>query len=236
MHEIDFLPLAYRQQQTRRQWFSQRITVVVLFIGLVLLAGGSQLYHRFEAQKILAALVPQCEQAQRQTAQLGGLQEQLQTAEARAELHTYLRHPWPCSRLLAAIIAPLPKEVMFQELRMAREGNPNLDSSDRPPRPGAPAEEPPAAKLSPAGQDLKWLRETYDRTKTVIRISGISTNTVALYRYLSRLGKSDLFAKADLVSIDEGQGAGMHFNALIVVRPGYGQPGGPDDPKAGIAR
>jgi Tfp pilus assembly protein PilN len=231
MHELDFLPVEYRQQQTRRQWFSKRIAVVVLFIGLMLLARGTQMYHGSQARKALAALGPQCEQAQRQSNQLSALQEQLQTAEARAELHTYLRHPWPRSRLLAAIIAPLPKEVIFQELRMTREGNPNPDGTDR--RPGASAEEPAAAKVSPAGLDLKWLRDNCDRTRTVIRISGSSGTSAALYQYLGCLAKDDLFAKADLVSIDEGQGAGMHFNALIVVRPGYGQPGGPSDAKAG---
>lgn len=227
MHELDFLPAAYRQQQTRRAWFSQRLLVVALFVGLLAAAAGGQFYRRAQVQAALAALAPQCDQAQRLSVQLATLQTELHAAETGAELQTYLRHPWPRSRLLAALAEALPNEIRFHEIRIGHETPPGGEVAERTPRPSAAAQEQQQAKLTPAERDLAWLRETYDRGQTTIRLMGRSAEIASLYQYLEKLARNDLFVKADLLSLTQQAEGGAQFQALVTVRPGYGQPNGP---------
>ena len=227
MREIDLLPATYRQQQTRRAWFSQRLLVVALFVGLLAAAAGGQFYRRCQVQAALATLAPQCELAQRLSVQLGALQAELQAAETSAELQTYLRHPWPRSKLLGALVEPLPNEIRFHEIRIGHETPAGGEAPERTPRLSAAAEEQQQAKRTLAERDLAWLREACDRGQTAIRLMGRSADVAALYQYLEKLARNDLFVKADLVSVTQQTEGGAQFQALVTVRPGYGQPNGP---------
>jgi hypothetical protein len=62
-----------------------------------------------------------------------------------------------------------------------------------------------------------------------VRVTGTTTNTAALYRYLNVLGTRELFAKAEIRSIeslDVPGAATLRFQLVLAARPGYGQPGG----------
>ena len=95
------------------------------------------------------------------------------------------------------------------------------------------AQEKRLASLPPAGQDLDRLRQECDGQKTVVTLVGVTRDSAALHRYLAELGRVDLFDKVDLRSMETDSSdrvARIQFTAMVIVRPGYGQPGGPTEP------
>ena len=234
-HEIDFLPIEYRQQHDLRRQVSQRIAIGVLVAGLLAGLAAWQSHSGRAARRELAAVVPQYDQAVRQREELSKLQAELQVAQAEAELITYLRHPWPRTQLLRALVDPLPKVITLHEVTIARDANRGAELMDRVPQFDRQAQEQQLAKLAPAARDLKALREQFDRVQVMISLSGTTTDDGAPHRYVAELGKNRLFAKADLVSL-ENAGADregkLQFKAVVVVRPGYGLPEGPPAPPA----
>jgi hypothetical protein len=236
-HDIDFLPSQYRQKHAQRQSRPWQLVVVIVF-GLLLGAAALGYRHgRTQVEAELAAITPPYELAVSQNFQLNQMQPQLQKARSTAELLVYLRHPWPRTQLLVALLAPLPEEVVFEQLHIARERPPVQPLADHHPHPEKPLGEEELSKLTPADRDLRHFREECDKMQTVIHLSGTTAESGALHRYLSELGQNSLFAKANLDSLEslEGKGpAAMKFRATLIVRPGYGQPGGPKRPEKDI--
>jgi hypothetical protein len=231
-YDIDFLPPQYRQRSARRYGRYGRIGAVVACAAMVLLAALGQHRHRQRLLTELTAMEPLVAQVLNQRQELGRLHAQLSTVNALAELYTYLHHPWPRSQLLMAVVAPLPEGVRFEQLHVARElfRTTSLSGEMRH-KPERPREEE-IAKLSPAERDLKRLREELDKTRTVIRIWGTTSDVSTLHEYLGTLAKNELFFKVDLESLEAAERTDglAKFRALLVVRPGYGQPDGPTAP------
>ena len=121
MQDIDFIPVHYRQKHIQRQSQLWRIVVVVLFAAL--LGGAAFIHHDLKrrVEQELATITSQYELAVSQNGQLAEIQSRLQTARTDAELFTYLRHPWPRTQLLAALLIPLPEEVTLQHVQIQRE-------------------------------------------------------------------------------------------------------------------
>jgi hypothetical protein len=233
MKDIDFLPVEFRLEYARRQQRSRKICIVVSFFGLLASVASSQYFLRGKAQRQLREFMPQYNLTVCQDNQLTELQARLQPIRATAELNTYLRHPWPRTQLLAALLKPLPREIVLHEVRIAREAAKSIETPGMA-RPDAKAEADSNAKLSPAARDLKWLRGNFDKATTLITITGFTTETALLHRYLGDLGKQDLFSAVDLLSIGRlpGEMANrLRFSVTVSVRPAYGQPGGPGRPK-----
>jgi Tfp pilus assembly protein PilN len=240
MQNIDFLPQEYRQRRARRHGQSGRIVAIAGIGALIVAAAFGQRYQRRQADDEMATVAPVYDTAVAQQQQLDGLQSQLQTARAAAELYAYLRHPWPRTQLLAALLGPLPAEIGLDQVQIVRETAPavpvaNVEGSPAGNRPNA---ETDLAKLLPAQRDLRQLRDELDKMRTVIHLSGTTSDTGQLHGYLHALGRSDLFAKAELDSLESAEGSGAsRFRATLVVRPGYGQPGGPaPQPKPALAQ
>ena len=88
--------------------------------------------------------------------------------------------------------------------------------------------------MTPAERDLTQLRQRLDPLQTTVIITGAATESAALHRYLGEMDANNIFAKAELdsfASVDNGKGGAlMQFRATLVVRPGYGQAGGPTAP------
>lgn len=239
MQDIDFLPIQYRREHVRRQAQPWRIIVAAGFV--LLLAAAAFTQHRREqaTAEQLQRIMPQYELAVRQRSQLAELQARLQQVRARAELITYLRHTWPRTQLLAALLQPLPDEVTFRQLQVLRRDPPQRVADERRSRPGRKADDRPNEKLPPATRDLKRLRQQCDRAQTVVLLSGTTVESAALHDYLGKLHNAKLFSKAELDSIEspeDGQGVAQQFGATLVVRPGYGQPDGPQNPAEEVAR
>jgi hypothetical protein len=234
MQDIDFLPVRYRQKYVRRQSQPWRILVVAAFAVLLAAAVFNQRDHRRRAERELEAIMPQYARAVRQNRQLAETWTQLDTARNTAELFTYLRHPWPRTQLLAAALAPLPEGISIEGLRITEETPQGRAVPERRSRTESKTEEGGLDKLPPAARDLTRLREQCDKIKTVLLISGTTRDSAALHRYLGELGGTSLFGRADLNSLESAgnEPAGtLQYRATLVVRPGYGQPGGPTGPE-----
>ncbi len=232
MHEIDFLPAEYRQNRAERRWHTRRIVGLGLLAAAILAAALLQRYQQTCLEADLAKCQPAHSEASQTRGNLDRLQARLQAARTRAELLTYLRHPWPRTRILAALLDPLPDEIAFDELRIDRETSPTRRLGESRLPLDRAAEEARRSALPPASRDLKRLRDECDPAQIVVTVTGATTETAVLHRYLGELGKQRLFSKVQLRSIetDEAGRQQTRFSAAIVVRPGYGQPDGPRGP------
>ena len=121
MSDIDFLPIEYRQRVRQRQSQSWRIVVAAAMIGLVAAAAITQHYRWRRVRADLADVTPAYVAAVNLQSRLAGVQRQLDQARACAELYTYLRHPWPRTQLLTAMLGPLPEEITLQRVQILRE-------------------------------------------------------------------------------------------------------------------
>ncbi|HEY2882725.1 MAG TPA: hypothetical protein VGJ15_09835 [Pirellulales bacterium] len=223
--DIDFLPASFREAGIQRKNITWRLVVVVMVVGSIAAAAIYQQHLRRQAERELAAILPQYEQAKLQRKHLAETQQLLQLAEKRAELCTYLRHPWPRSQILAAVAEPLPEEIELTELDLNRETPAGQAGALRPAESSRDAEK---KKIDPAQHDLAALREKFDHTNMVVKLTGVADGGLAVQRYLDELSRCRLFAKVEVVTIEQptGDAAGrIHFTMSATVNPGYGQPG-----------
>lgn len=231
VQEVDFLPIEYRQQDARRQVQPWRIVVVVAFALMLTAAAFTQFRHRRCVESELNAVQPYYEEAGRLKSRLAEFQAKLQTVESDAGLLTYLRCPWPRTQLLTVLLAPLPAEIGLYQVQVTTEMPPEQPVAETRSQADRKADEEKLRKAPPSCRDLKRLREEFDKAQTLVRIAGTTRDTGALYRYLGVLGKTNLFAKVDLRSVESmetPEGVSLRFQAVLAVRPGYGQPGGPE--------
>jgi len=231
MHDIDFLPIEYRQKHQRRQSQPWQLVAAAAIVGLVATAAIGQRCHSRRASGELATIAPAYAAAVKLQNRLAEVQKELNRAKARAELNTYLRHPWPRTQLLSALLGPLPDEIAFLEVQIHRQASSVFSTKGVRPPADKKSEEEKLNLLPPAGRDLEKIRARVDPMQTVVVLSGRATESAALHRYLSDLDAEDLFDKAELDSLSGIEGdqrdAAVQFRAVLTVRPGYGQPGGP---------
>jgi hypothetical protein len=236
--EIDFLPARYREECAQRKTHFWRVVSVVLFSIGLLSCAAFQWNNGRKLTLELEAIAPIHDQAHERTVQLTTLKKELASASDRAELLTYLRHPWPRTQLLAAVFEPMPESIKLSELTIGRPVDESTEvvlPSQAARTSGGVITEPGAeatATLSPATTDLKTLRSEFDPRQTVIQMAGETTDVSALHEYLGKIALHPLIAKAELRSIESGgrDSLATLFRARIEVRPGYGQPNGPTPP------
>ena len=242
MHEIDFLPAEYRQKNAGLQSQPWRLVVLGLVGALVVAAALTQSQRRKRLETELDEITPKYDAMVACNQGLEVVQQDLDTARADAELFTYLRHRWPATRVLDVLLAPLPEQVVFEHVEIRRE-TPSGRHAARPVSPeDRDSEAQRLAALPAAARDLAELRGECDTVETVVTLTGTTTDSAALHCYLGQLGRIELFAKAELDTIDSELPAAaylhapsngpaivpqLRFSARLVVRPGYGLPGGP---------
>ena len=233
MHDIDFLPIEYRQRDAARQIKPWRIVVVTVFLLLL----GATAYLQFRqgrsVEKELAAVEAFYARAESQNVHAADFHAKLQVVQGEASLYTFLRHPWPRTQLLSAVATPLPKELAISQIQIGSEASTELaQSAETHSRADRKAEEEKAKKLPASQRDLKRLHDENDKMQTFVRIAGMATDAGALHRYLTALNRADLFLKAELRSIESVESLTekpqLRFHAVLVVRPGFGQPAGPE--------
>ena len=140
------------------------------------------------------------------------------------ELYTYLRHPWPRTQLLAAMLGPLPDEITLQQVQIL--GEPAGVSSPAEARPAVEAktQEASPASLLPAQRDLAKLRDRMDSARTMMILTGTAAGSSALHRYLGELDAVEIFDKAELDWFESVNGGkSLRFQIVLGVQPGYGQ-------------
>lgn len=249
MKNIDFLPTAYRERnalRNSRAWWG----IVVLVFGTVILATASvQFTWRRSVQNELDAVQAEFMVATQRDMELARLQKQIQAASEAAGLYTYLQHPWPRSQVLATIAKPIPDAIHLHEIHLGEEAV--LTANSDAPASGrrrTSSKDKDAPKLPPAQQDLAALRKECDTRQTVVDLSGIADDVQQLHAYVAELGKSPIVSHAQLRSLEAVTGGeapdsalpetagkqfiGTRFSVHLVIKPGYGQPGGPEPKSA----
>lgn len=242
--EIDFLPIEFRAQELHRRSHGWRAIVIVGFAGVLSVTTAYLRLIKVRAQAELDRVTQIHTEATDRTNHLGQLNSKLKPATDEAELLTYLRHPWPRSQLVAAIVRDQPEGILLSKLHLTRE------AIVRPASPTAApvtvpteAEKAQLAQASPAAQDLRKLKAECDEFRTEILIEGTAREVAGLHEYLHHLGKDPLFTKVELGLVqalaNPAQPSGQaettptvfKFAARFTVKPGYGQAGGPEPTK-----
>ncbi len=203
LDQIDFLPASYRQQDRQRHDHLWRGLIAGAFIVGIAAAAAYQQHLRWKVQSELLGWEAPYKAAKELNARLASLQAGLKGERAKAELYTYLRTPWPRSQLLAAIARPLPESIVLAEVRIQREAPVTAVAVVPAPRPGGKPE--PAAdqpKLDPVEKDLQRLRDSCDKARTIVYLTGETSDPADLHVYLAALGVGEFFSTAQMTSIE----------------------------------
>jgi hypothetical protein len=226
MRDIDFLPIEHQRERRQQRSQTVQIAAVAVICALTAATALMQDRRRHYVQDELAVIAPAYDAAVRRKAQMNELENQRCIAKADAELYTYLRHPWPRTQLLAALIAPMSDGISLQQVQIVRE--PPETSTDK------NGEEVKIGLPISAQRDLARFRNQMDAVPTTVVLTGTTAETSMLYRYLNDLESVGFFEKADLdwiKNIDNGRGGGVvQFRAIVTVVPSYGLPRGPRGP------
>jgi hypothetical protein len=222
---IDFLPQRYRDARVRRAASLWRLALVFVLAGMLLSAGFFQQRHLGNAQRDLAKVEFLHASAAKVASELAVEQHKFPAADQEAELLTYLRHPWPRTQVLAGILREVPTTMRLTNLTL---------TFDLPERRTAESDhtikEDPVEKTPSAARNLKRLREELDGGHWVVSLRGTTSDLSDFHAYVAQLECNSIFAKVELVSIESPQSTEAsltRFAVRIVLKPGFGQPGGP---------
>mgnify|MGYP001167971958 CR=1 FL=1 len=233
MKSVDFLPQTYHRRREARRSVAWMLLVGTMFSVFLAAASLVQLGIRRTVEYRLDVVTRLHADAEITMWQKETLDREVYDALSVANLYMYLRHPWPRTQVLAEIIGPLPEEITLAELRITSEG-PRTPLTRR--RSGMHEEETGELEsLQPAEADLREMRKTYDKRRQVAYVVGVTGDTSLLHSYVASLGHSELFADAQLISIERLSDNGKQttepgqsrFSVKLVMRGGYGQPTGP---------
>jgi hypothetical protein len=223
MRDIDFLPIEHQRERRQHRSQTVQIATVVIICALAAVTAFMQEHRRRQIRDELAVIAPVYNAAVSRKTQMNDLEQQWCGAKADAELYTYLRHPWPRTQLLAALISPLPNGITLQEVQIEQE------PADSPQ--GKDAENAKMHLPIAAQRDLARFRSRLDVLPTKIILTGTAAENVILSRYLNDLENVGFFEKADLDCIrhvENGHNGGVvQFRATVSVLPPYGNPRGP---------
>lgn len=225
LNAIDFLPQRYREARLKRSAGAWRILVVIVLCGMLLSTAVFQHRLLWQAEADLARIETIHTSATRLAKAMADEQAKFPGADNEASLFTYLRHPWPRTALINAVLAPIPESIRLSNLSLGFE---------LPERPVGEANEvkqdDPVDKSPSPARDLKRLRTELDGGRWVVTVNGSARDLADLHVYVAELERSSLFSKVELVSIDSPHTANSNearFVVRVVIRPGYGQPRGP---------
>ncbi len=222
MQDIDFLPSEYRQRTRERRDTRWRLTALGVTGLLLSVVTTFQHFARVSLEEQLAVAEAQVSVVQSQTARLSELAASRQAAAARAELITWLRHPWPRSQVLADLVLPLPSSITLASLSISRE-QPQIAN---PAVPATAPEVPAAQPQDPHLKDLEVLRAALGPGTVVAELAGMTSDPAALYEYVETLAKQNLVAKAELLRVDRISDqtiAGFRFSIRVLVKPALGE-------------
>jgi hypothetical protein len=153
---------------------------------------------------------------------------QLLAERSSAELLTFLRHPWPRTQIIAAIMEPLTDSITLTDWQILHETVHRDAVANAPPvDPKKLATDKPARRARDLARSLREIAEQ----QQFVFLAGHATEAAALHEYLARLGTNPLFLKIDLRSMENvihDKSAGpmpgtFHFTARAILRPGHGQ-------------
>ena len=226
--EIDFLPVGYRQREMNRRASIWRAVAGVSIISFFIVIGQLQRSHHAQVRAELAAIDSQFLDAATKNGKFAEITTNLRTEQRAAELLTFLRHRWPHTQIMAAIVEPLPDSVVLTEWHTGQETIPNA----APPAVALPeANAVPSDKPGKRAGDLKRLLAESNSHRHFVFLAGTAAEAAALHAYLAKLGTNPLFSHVDLVALEHvtaNQAGGqvtetMHFTARAMLQMGHGQ-------------
>jgi Tfp pilus assembly protein PilN len=235
MQDIDFLPSDFKRRRNNRHGRSWQIIVVGAALGLLIVVAMGQMRALRQVEERLAQIEPERQVLDARQSQLADLRKQLAETEAQADLIAYMGHPWPKTQLLSATLRSLPEEIVCDGIRIARESTPSQAQRRR----TGDSEEEDLTTVEPAVRDMRLLQEECDLAVVAIVLEGMTTDGIELHRYLHRLNNVPLLDKVELHSLEstnDDSEARFQFEARLTVRPGFGQPNGPDGRSPHVAQ
>ena len=198
VHDIDFLPDSYRQQQERRQrrhWRQGVFAIALVLIGIGTL-GRYQTRTRLEVTR--DRLRKHANQMSTQLQSTASLQREIERQRALANLRAYLSVRVPPTRLLAEVTNCLPEFVSLTDYRLFAETQ--TSSAIHSPRARrAKSIEQSEAGILPETQDLKQLQESAKESALLVTLEGIAPDDVSLSKYLAALEQSGIFQEVQLL-------------------------------------
>ncbi len=233
MKTIDFLPEHYRQRALLRRARAWWGICAAIFGAVIAVSSGSQAWLYRSMQVQLAEVEPECHAARELDARFAKLRQEVGQREETANLLAYLRHPWPRSQIIAALVSNIPASVELTGFEIqAEESSAETEGVAPRRRNAAKKDTASVTKLAPRVEDLAKLRASSDNVTTIVALRGATADDTQLHQYVQTLSEHPLFASAQLVSINAMETASKEHRSNFVVRvkvcPGFGQPGGPD--------
>jgi Tfp pilus assembly protein PilN len=227
MQNIDFLPDRYREREQKRKAAIWQYGLFLMLGAMLLAASLGQFAIKRSLQTSLDDLSESRLTTQSKRERVTLLKRQLGSSEERAELYTYLRHPWPRTQLIGKITASLPENIVLESIEIIEEHRSQTPFSN-------PETLDDTTKEAPAAADLAQLRNEHDSSQLIIRVRGSVDDTATLNTYVRQLGEVKLFRSVSLGSLQSQATTDntilSEFEINVVVRPGHGQPNGPSDP------
>ncbi|CAK9109404.1 Type IV pilus biogenesis and competence protein PilQ, partial [Durusdinium trenchii] len=125
------------------------------------------------------------------------------------------------SRILAAIVEPLPKDIYLERLTVTYRAAPRAISRRDNVRAAPPSPTEEQAAVNGAKADLAELRKHYDEQELIVTLAGMVEDEANLHNYLARLELSDWFTATELNDIQRDEKDGMkvsRFRVELTVR------------------
>jgi hypothetical protein len=222
---IDFLPDRYRQATHRRRTKVWQAVVAVLFVGVFAAAACGLSAIRNHVRTEFDLVAARHAAASAADLRLKSKESRLGELQTYADLLTFLRHPWPRSRIIRDINAGLPESVTIEKLKIAAEVRAVATT-------GEAGGDAGAATDKNASTDLAALFKAEENADLIVRLEGTTTDQSSLHGFLRRLVGGGLFTDAEVEQIEAirtGEVRKSKFTARVVVRPGWGMPGGPTE-------
>ncbi len=233
MTNLDFLPNDYRRRAANRSTHAWLFILLLVFGAFVGVVSSYQLLTLRTLRQQSAEVELPYSQAELAKKRFAELESQLADTNVHADLHTFLRHPWPRTQVLAALVKHLPPEVDLTEVTIRREQLEVEKDLINPQQIVAAQQDKEASKKLDVQQSLKLLREETEATRTVVRVRGVTTDNSALHHCIRAIGQSRLFTKANLESLDstddDATTGTASFEMCVELLPGYGRTGGPTE-------
>ena len=188
MTDIDFLPSEYKDRCALRRAQPVEIMLACIMTASLIAASFVFIRHREKATEALVRIKPSYETAIAQRSRLTAMENELNRADAKAELLAYLRHPLAKSQLLTAIASKLPDDVILRQVRIAPE---KINNS-----PGALRASPDDGRVSgiaekdrlDAEKDLRVLWEKEQQEQTLVEITGSASDIASIHRFVKQHG------------------------------------------------
>ncbi|MFT7642491.1 MAG: Tfp pilus assembly protein PilN [Pirellulaceae bacterium] len=197
MLNIEYLPSKYRQKHDDRKAMLSHLTVVAIVIGAIGLASVWQLAQRQRAQYRIDVLRREQSLATDRYDRHTDLKAEHTQLQTPVHLYSFLKHPWPTSRILNEIVATLPDEISLTQLTLSKARN-EFARTVKPKK--ADEMVSGGTREERAKRDLELLESQAQASFKVVQLSGKSTSIAALHIYIAALNESRLIKSAKLES------------------------------------